>query len=123
MIRLLSFGCDRTVLRAHRAALESAGIRIVCVESEAEARALLRGRRFDVVLIGRKVPLNARNNIALLGKSRHKWGVIFLYRGSVSEAESADALLASDVSTEDLVSTIQRLSHGPLRPGFSQTAV
>jgi DNA-binding NtrC family response regulator len=124
MIRLLSFGCDETVLRAHPAALENAGIRITSVENEAEARALLRGPRFDVVMIGRDVPLEARNNIARLGKSRRKAGVIFLYRGCVSQAESADALLTADISTEDLVSTIERLARGTAGPSrLSRTAV
>jgi len=111
MIRLLAFGCEGTALQRHNSSLERAGIQLVCAEKEEDARMLLlRTRRFDVVTIGAGVPLNERNRIALLAKSGHKAGIIFLYRGSVSHAEAADALLSADVTPEDLILTIERLA-------------
>ena len=90
--------------------MEAAGIQVVCAEREEEARTLLlRTQRFDVVTIGAGVPLNERNRIALLAKSGHKAGIIFLYRGSVFHAEVADALLSADVTPHDLILAVQRL--------------
>ena len=110
MIRLLAFGCDRTAFRSRRSSLEAAGIQAVGAETEPSAHARLRARRFDVVTIGAGVSLEERNRLALVAKSRHKARIIFLYRGSVFKAELADALLSADVSTEDLISTIERLA-------------
>jgi hypothetical protein len=111
MIRLLAFGCDNAALESRSGTLERAGIQIVCAEKEDEARMLLlRTRRFDVVAIGARVPLNERNRIALLAKSGHKAGIIFLYRGSVFHAEVADALLSADITPEDLILAVERLA-------------
>jgi DNA-binding NtrC family response regulator len=110
MIRLLLFGCERAFLRGRRASLENSGIQVVTVGKEENARALLRERRFDVLIIGRRAPVEDRNRIAVMAKSRQKLRVIFLYRGSISQAEAADALITADVSTEDLISTIARLA-------------
>src|ERR1051326_3858318 len=120
MIRLLAFGCETAALQSRASSLEVAGIQVVCAEKEEEARMLLlRTRRFDVVTIGARVPLIERNRIALLAKSGHKAGIIFLYRGSVFHAEVADALLSADVTPEDLILAVQRLAssrngHAPL---------
>jgi len=98
-------------LEPRGSSLEAAGIQVVCAEREEEARTLLlRTRRFDVVTIGASVPLNERNRIALLAKSGHKAGIIFLYRGSVFHAEVADVLLTADVTPQDLILAVQRLA-------------
>jgi len=111
MIRLLAFGCENAALESRSSSLERAGIQIVCAEKEEEARMLLlRTRRFDVVAIGARVPLNERNRVALLAKSGHKAGIIFLYRGSVFHAEVADALLSAEVTLEDLILAVERLA-------------
>jgi DNA-binding response OmpR family regulator len=110
MIKLLLFGCERAFLRDRRASLAKAGIQFMVVEKEQDAQTLLRAQRFDVLMIGRRVPVVDRNKIAVLAKSRQKLRIIFLYRGSISQAESADALLTAEVSTEDLISTIARLA-------------
>jgi len=113
MIRLLAFGCENAALESRSSSLEKAGIQIVCAEKEEEARMLLlRTRRFDVVAIGARVPLNERNRVALLAKSGHKAGIIFLYRGSVFHAEVADALLSAEVTLEDLILAVERLAGG-----------
>jgi ActR/RegA family two-component response regulator len=110
MIRLLLFGCERSFLRDRRGSLAKAGIQVVAAEKELDARALLRAQCFDVLMIGRKIPAEGRNKIAVLAKSRQKLRVIFLYRGSIAQAESADALITADANTEDLISTIERLA-------------
>jgi hypothetical protein len=110
MIKLLLFGCERAFLRDRRASLAKAGIEFVVAENEQDARALLRAQCFDVLMIGRRVVLEDRNKIAVLAKSLQKLRIIFLYRGSISQAESADALLTAEVSAEDLISTIARLA-------------
>jgi len=111
MIRLLAFGCENAALQSRASSLEAAGIQVVCVDKEEDARMLLlRTRRFDVVTIGAGVPLNEGNRVALLAKSGHKAGIIFLYRGSVFHAEVADALLSADITPEDLILAVQRLA-------------
>jgi len=111
MIRLLAFGCEGTALQRRSSSLERAGIQLVCAEKEEDARMLLlRTRRFDVVTIGAGVSLNERNRIALLAKSGHKAGIIFLYRGSVFHAEVADALLSAEVTLENLILAVERLA-------------
>lgn len=109
MIRLLLFRCHREFSQSRRRALESAGIEIKAAHSDEGALKLLRAWRFDILMIGQQVPLHVRNKLSLAAKSLHKLRVIFLYRGSISQAESADALLSAEVSTEDLVSAIRRL--------------
>ena len=111
MIRLLAYGCESAALQSRNNLLETAGIQVVCAEKEEDARMLLlRARRFEVVTVGARIPLNERNRIALLAKSGQKAAIIFLYRGSVSHAEAADALLSADITAEDLISTIKRLA-------------
>lgn len=124
MIRLLSFGCERAFLGTRRASLENAGIQVISVKKEKDARALLRARRFDVLMIGCGASVEDRNKIALMAKSRQKLRVIFLYRASITQAESADALLTAEVSTEDLISTIVRLAGSIAgKAGLSRSAV
>jgi CheY-like chemotaxis protein len=124
MIRLLLFGCDREFPQSRRRVLEHAGIQIKAVENSEGALKLLRAWPFDILMIGQEVPLHDRNKLSLAAKSLHKLRVIFLYRGSISQAESADALLSAEVSTEDLVSAIRRLVGFPIEDaGLSRSAV
>jgi hypothetical protein len=58
-----------------------------------------------------------------MAKSGQKLRVIFLYRGSISQAEAADALITADVSTEDLISTIRRLASSTAAESLSRSAV
>lgn len=109
MIRLLLFGCERGFPGSRRRALENAGIQVKSAENEDGALKLLRALSFDVLMIGQQVPLQDRNKLSLTAKSLQKIRVIFLYRGSISQAESADALLSAEVSMKDLVSAIRRL--------------
>jgi DNA-binding NtrC family response regulator len=109
MIRLLLFRCERQFPQSRRRALENAGIQIKAAESNESALKLLRAWPIDILMIGQQVPLHDRNKLSLAAKSLHKLRVIFLYRGSISHAESADALLSAEISTEDLVSAIRRL--------------
>ena len=124
MIRLLAFGCEKAALESRSDSFDAAGIEVVCAEKEEDARTLLlRTRRFDVVTIGPRVPLDERNRIALLAKSGHKAGIIFLYRGSVFHAEVADALLSADVTPHDLILAVQRLvSNANEDPRLSRSA-
>ncbi len=109
MIRLLFFG-NRDFLRSSRRLLEGGGIQAIRAERENDAERILLNQRIDVLLIEDKILLEERKKIAVLAKSLQRTRIIFLYRGSISQAESADALLTAEVSIEDLILTIQRLA-------------
>jgi response regulator RpfG family c-di-GMP phosphodiesterase len=109
MIRLLFFGSAGNFPRSRRRLLANAGIQLIRAENGSDAERLLVARRIDVLMIDDRAAVNERNRLALLAKSRQT-RIIFLYCGSISKAESADALLTVEVSTEDLISTIRRLA-------------
>jgi DNA-binding response OmpR family regulator len=113
MVRILSFGCQREFLRLRHQALEKAGLDVTSAATRDEAERFLRTKSFHVLLIGHAVPVKERVEVALMAKSLQKIPVICLYHGSINQAESADAILSIEGSSDDLVAAIHRLVKDP----------
>ncbi len=116
MYAVLAFAVSPHFLRSRHKALALAGLKIISVETRPEALHHLAGHPFELLLVGQGVPIQVRNEVALRAKER-KMRVIFLYQGSIAQAEAADALLTADVSSEDLISTMFRLATSPMNEG------
>ncbi|HET9284074.1 MAG TPA: hypothetical protein VFR24_19155 [Candidatus Angelobacter sp.] len=86
-----------------------AGIKVTSVDTKTEALHHLAKGSFELLLIGHLVPVQARNEVALKAKAQ-KMRVIFLYHGSIAQAEPADAILTAEVTAEDLIATAFRLA-------------
>lgn len=109
MYAVLAFACHPQFLRSRLKALSMAGIKVTSVDTKPEVLHHLAKGGFELLLIGHHVPVQARNDVALRAKAQ-KMRVIFLYRGSIAQAEPADAILTADVTAEDLIATAFRLS-------------
>lgn len=109
MYAVLAFACHPQFLRPRLKALSVAGIKVTSVDTKPEALHRLAQGGFELLLIGHHVSVQARNEVALKARAQ-KMRVIFLYRGSINQAEPADALLTADVTAEDLIATAFRLS-------------
>lgn len=112
MFTVLSFGYDRRRLLSRHKVLFAAGFRVTSMDNRDDVLRLLKSHRFHVLVIGHLVPMEDRNEIASQGKFLQNARVIFLYRGRITEAEMADAVLSVDGSPEDLNSTILWLVRG-----------
>jgi CheY-like chemotaxis protein len=112
MVRVLSLGRHRELLRSRERLLESAGFKVASVTTRNAAERLLRAKRFNVLVVGHAVPIRERIEAAVLAKSMQGIPVVCMYLGSIFQAESADAILSADGSPEDLISTIHRLVAG-----------
>ena len=109
MYAVLAFACHPQFLKSRLKSLSRAGIKVTSVNTKPEALGHLAKRHFELLLIGHLIPIQARNEVALKAKAQ-KMRVIFLYHGSIAQAESADALLTADVTAEDLIATAFRLA-------------
>lgn len=110
MIRILSLSYHQESGRSRKHELERVGFKVTSAKTIAEAERLIQTKRFNVLLIGHTVPISQRVELALLAKSAQKMQVIFFYNGSITQAESADAILSADGTTEDLIAAIDRLT-------------
>ena len=108
MYAVLAFACPQ-FLRSRLKAFKMAGIKVTSADTKPEALGHLAKGRFDLLLIGHHVPVHVRNEVALKAKAQ-KMRIIFLYHGSIAQAEPADAILTADVTAEDLIATAFRLS-------------
>jgi len=109
MCVVLSFACHSQFLGPRRKTIVQAGLRLTSVDTKADALRHLATGRFELLVIGPQVPVPVRNEVALKAKAQ-KTRVIFLYRGSIANAEPADAILTADVAAEDFIATILRLA-------------
>lgn len=109
MYAVLAFACHPQFLRSRLKALTTAGLKVTSVDTKPEALGHLAKKHFELLLIGHHVPVQVRNEVVLKAKAQ-KMRVIFLYHGSIAQAESADALLTADVTAEDLIATAFRLA-------------
>jgi hypothetical protein len=111
MFTVLSFGYDRRRLLSRHKILAAAGFRVTSRGKRDDVLRLLKSRRFHVLIIGHLVPMEDRNEIARQGKFLQNARVIFLYKGRITGAEMADAVLSVDGAPEDLNSTVLLLVH------------
>jgi len=109
MYAVLAFACHPQFLQSRLKDLNMAGLKVTSVDTKPEALGHLAKRHFELLLIGHHVPVQVRNEVALKAKAQ-KMRVIFLYHGSIAQAEPADALLTADVTAEDLIATAFRLA-------------
>ena len=121
MVRILSFGYDRNLLRIRHQSLEMAGFKVVSVTNKEATECFLLAKRFQVLIVGHAVPVKERIEVSLLAKSLKNMQVICFYLGSIRQAESADAILSLEGTSEDLILAIHRLVNTETA-GFSCSA-
>jgi DNA-binding NtrC family response regulator len=112
MFTVLSFGYDRRRLLTRHKVLVDAGFRVRSVDNRDDVLRLLKSHRFHVLVIGHLVPMEDRNEVASQGKFLQNTRVVLLYKGGISRAEMADAVLSVEGSPENLNSTILWLVRG-----------
>lgn len=110
-IRVLSFGFEKTLLEARHQVLAAREFAVTSIATLDQFRKLSTKRVFDVIIVGHAVPARVRNEIAQNSRQANRARVIFLYRGSISHAELADAVLNVDGPSEILIETIALLGN------------
>jgi hypothetical protein len=106
MKKVLSFGLAKELLAHRHAALAEYDFQVVSVSSKKGALDLVRREVFAAVIVGHQVPADMRNEVASVAKALHGSRVIYLYRGSIANAELADAVWNIDGPVELLAETV-----------------
>ena len=109
MKKALSFAYQRKPQEERDRMLEKAGIQVTAVTNAAEAMAMLREATFDVLIVGPTVPREERDRVAAYAKARRA-RTIFLYKNTINGAESGDALISADGSTDNLIDAVFSLT-------------
>lgn len=92
--QVLFFAVTRGLVTAYAASLREAGFDVQCVHRAKKASDLISRHGYDLFLVGSRVAEDERNRTATLFKRKYPKGrAIFLYQGSIRNAEPADAVL------------------------------
>ncbi len=104
---ILSYGHISHLVLSREKAFSEAGFDVNSTTSPAEVAALIGAKRCDVLVVGHTVPENERNRVASLFRSRNPGGrIVFLYLGSIQNADLADAVISVTNPPADLAITI-----------------
>lgn len=115
-VSILSFGYSMPELREKHAALTKLGYEVLSHSDFQTVCTLISNDKgkFGFLLIGPAVSEHERRKLADLYRNHNPRGnVIFFYRGSISNAERATALLNERNSPENLLHAIRLLSDNP----------
>lgn len=112
-VRVLSLGHVEGLLRERHRLLGAAGFEVTSVDTRSKALKLLDNQDVNVLVIGHRVPVEQRNELAIKAKIWRRAAVIFLYKGNIHKAEFADAVLSVDHCAEHLADTIRRIASDP----------
>ncbi len=105
--RILSLGYSVSLLIAREKALNEAGCQVESVTWLEEASELVEAKQHDLLVIGHRVPEEVRNRAASLFRTRNPNGrIVFLYLGSIHNADMADAVISVLNSPADLAIAI-----------------
>ena len=98
------------LLRDRERVLRRAGHDVVAITVGHDYLRCATQRDFDIVIIGHAVPERQRQRLLQCVKSRSPQAAIVLfYRGSIQNAELADAVLNTDGKCKDLLFTVEHL--------------
>ena len=103
---VLSFGYAQPELTVKHKALSEAGFTVTTLSEFGAVKELIaaEGYRFKLLIIGFKVPQQEREALAeLFHRNKTGRNVIFFYRGSISNAEKATAVLSERGSPQNLL--------------------
>lgn len=107
MKRVLLYGYEREHLKQRELALQEAGLDAELVSTRRHAIQRARAGAFDAAVLGHSLRQRDREDLVGILKSiNQSTCVILLYRGSISGAEIADAVLSHDALPADLVETV-----------------
>lgn len=110
--RILSFGYSAPELTCKHQALVGVGFNVTSLSEFSAVKSAInkQGRQFRFLLVGPVVPPAQRAAVAELFRGCNSRGVvIFFYRGSISNAEQATAVLSERGSPRNLIDAIQAL--------------
>ena len=110
---VLCFGYAKPALEQRERVLRENGFHVFTVSSFKSAKSLVKkhGNQLKAMIVGHLVPESERTSLSELFKECNpKGNVIVLYRGSVKNAQDADALLAAERSSETLLETLLSLN-------------
>lgn len=111
---LLLFGYAQPELKVKHKALSEAGFTVMTISGFTAVKDLIASERerFNILIIGHKVPQQEREALAeLFHRNKAGRNVIFFYRGSISNAEKATAVLSERGSPQNLVDAVRAI-HG-----------
>jgi len=110
---IVYFGYARELLRAREAAFRAAGFEVQAVWVLEQVLAMLNGSRYDVLVIGSRVPEDERNQVAAVFRVRNpRSRIVFLYEGSIRNTEMADALLNGRNAPSELAFAVAQQVRG-----------
>jgi|ERR1043166_159864 len=110
MAAILLVGHLAPLLRDRERVLRKAGHDVIALTVGKDHLRHATQRDFDVVIIGHAVPERQRQRLLQSVKSRSPQAAIVLfYRGSIQNAELADAILNADGKYKDLLFTVEHL--------------
>jgi DNA-binding response OmpR family regulator len=113
MARILSVGVLQNPLRVRNQALRGAGFEVSSCTSIAVAESLFKKNPYRAVIIGHGIRTNRRVELAMfLRENSATVKIVFLYIGSIGQAELADAVVSVEDTAQNLVSTCSRLAWG-----------
>ncbi len=102
--KILSFGYTLGLLKVREGLLNRAGFDVDTAFSFQEAGSLVSRHEYDLAIVGHAVDAGERNRLAELIRQRcPNAAIIFLYRGSIHEAQLADGLLSVAAGEEQVV--------------------
>ena len=102
------YALDQALLKSCSAALAAAGFDVKCSETANQVLDLLKCGQYDLFLVGALISEKERNHLAVLFRANNRGGkVIFLYNGSIRNAELADALLNARNEPNHLVDVVR----------------
>lgn len=106
---VLSFGYAQPELTVKHTALSEAGFTVTSLSEFGAVKQLIAtdGQRFKLLIVGPKVPQQEREALAeLFHRNKPGRNVIFFYRGSISNAEKATAVLSERGSPLNLLDAV-----------------
>jgi DNA-binding NtrC family response regulator len=110
MVDVLSVGFLQDLLQTRNRALLAAGYNVASATTIAEAMEIAENGRCQVMILGHGIPESDRNAVTRSVKQLHpEMKVIYLYVGSIDNAQDADAVLSAEGSHQDLVNTVRYL--------------
>lgn len=107
---VLNVGIEPTYQNLRHMLLSEAGFAVTSVETTKGAAEAMKGKTFDVLVVGAWVSKDERNRAVALVKERNPAAVVvFYYDQNIDGTETADAILNYRGDHADLVRTIQHL--------------
>lgn len=110
MAKILSVGYLQDFLMKRAEVLAGAGYKVTSVNCVEDVVRMMEKPGFDVAIFGHGVPTEDRNLMTgYIKECCPKIAVIFLYSGSIEQAEAADAILNFHGAPDDLINTVKYL--------------